>query len=404
MQLIKLPALALLLLGCALLSHAQAPALEKLDTNGIRPLEPGEVNILFSYYEQDGDNSPVTGSIGTEQLTDFSSRFIVKVPIKKQLTFNGDIGFDSYSSASTDNIDRYVSSASSSDTRIYGTFGFDKTPEGKNTSYGLKVGGSREYDYTSLSVGGHYALISKDGNRELNLTGQAFFDAWQLIYPEELRREGVLVPTDQRRSYNLGLTYSQVINRKLQASLSLDGIYMTGLLSTPFHRVYFQEQAAAKVEKLPDNRLKLPVGLRLNYYVADFLVARLYYRYYWDSWGIQAQTASLELPIKINRFFSVYPFYRYHTQTAADYFLPYKEHSLNDEFYTSDYDLAELDSHTYGMGVRYAPVNGLARIKFPMGKGRNVLLFRGFDLRYAHYERTPSLKANVVSLGLNFTY
>lgn len=179
---------------------------------------------------------------------------------------------------------------------------------------------------------------------------------------------------------------------------------MTGLLSTPFHRVYFQEQAAAKVEKLPDNRLKLPVGLRLNYYVADFLAARLYYRYYWDSWGIQAQTASLELPIKINRFFSVYPFYRYHTQTAADYFLPYKEHSLNDEFYTSDYDLAGLDSHTYGMGVRYAPVNGLARIKFPMGKKRDVLLLRGFDLRYAHYERTPSLKANVVSLGLNFTY
>lgn len=84
MQLMKLPALALLLLGCALLSHAQAPALEKLDTNGIRPLEPGEVNILFSYYEQDGDNSPVTGGIGTEQLTDFSSRFIVKVPIKPQ--------------------------------------------------------------------------------------------------------------------------------------------------------------------------------------------------------------------------------------------------------------------------------------------------------------------------------
>ena len=46
-----------------------------------------------------------------------------------------------------------------------------------------------------------------------------------------------------------------------------------------------------------------------------------------------------------------------------------------------------LDSHTYGMGVRYAPVNRLARIKFPMGKGRDVLLLRGFDLRYAHITR-----------------
>ncbi|MCB0549676.1 MAG: DUF3570 domain-containing protein [Phaeodactylibacter sp.] len=403
MQLTRLAGLALLL-GFSLTALGQDPFPERRDTNDIKALDPAEVNLLFSYYEQDGDNSPVTGGIGTEQLTDFSSRIIVKIPIKERLSLSGEVGFDSYSSASTDNIDRYVSSASSSDTRIYGTFGFEKKPEGKNSSYGLKLGGSNEYDYTSLSVGGHYALISADGNRELNLTGQAFIDRWQLIYPEELRRGGALVPTDQRRSYNLGLTYSQVISRKLQASLSLDGIYMTGLLSTPFHRVYFQEQAQARVELLPDNRLKLPVGMRLNYYVADFLVARLYFRYYWDSWGIQAQTASLELPIKINRFFSVYPFYRYHNQTAADYFLPYKEHTLSEEFYTSDYDLAALDSHTFGMGVRYAPVNGLARIKWPVGKKKGVMLLRGFDLRYAHYQRAPSLKANVVSLGLNFTY
>lgn len=403
MQLKKISGLALLL-GWSLCGFGQKPAWEGQDSTGIRALDPAEVNILFSYYEQDGDNSPVTGGIGTEQLTDFSSRIIVKVPIKEQLTLNGDIGFDSYSSASTDNIDRYVSSASSSDTRIYGAFGFDKKPKGRNSSYGLKLGGSNEYDYTSLSVGGHYALSSKDGNRELNLTGQAFFDRWELIYPIELRREGQLVPTEQRRSYNLGLTYSQVVSRKLQASLSLDGIYMTGLLSTPFHRVYFQEQEQARVELLPDTRLKLPVGLRLNYYMADFLIARFYFRYYWDSWGVQAQTASLELPVKINRFFSVYPFYRYHTQSAADYFLPYKEHHIDAEFYTSDYDLAALDSHTFGMGIRYAPVNGLARVKLPLGGNKNVLLLRGFDLRYAHYRRAPGLKANVVSLGLNFTY
>ena len=129
----------------------------------------------------------------------------------------------------------------------------------------------------------------------------------------------MLVPPTSAGPYNLGLTYSQVINRKLHTSLSLDGIYMTGLLSTPFHRVYFQEQAAAKVEKLPDTRLKTAGRA-----AAELPCRRLsgrppYYRYYWDSWGIQAQTASLELPVKINRFFSVYPFYRYHNQTAADY-------------------------------------------------------------------------------------
>ena len=33
-----------------------------------RPLEEKEVNILFDYYQQDGNHAPVTGGLGTEKL------------------------------------------------------------------------------------------------------------------------------------------------------------------------------------------------------------------------------------------------------------------------------------------------------------------------------------------------
>ena len=38
-----------------------------------------EANFLSSYYNQDGNNSPVTGGVGTESLTDFANVFIINV-------------------------------------------------------------------------------------------------------------------------------------------------------------------------------------------------------------------------------------------------------------------------------------------------------------------------------------
>ena len=45
-----------------------------------RKLKEIDANFLSGYYHQDGNNSAVTGGIGTEKLTDFSNVFIVNVP------------------------------------------------------------------------------------------------------------------------------------------------------------------------------------------------------------------------------------------------------------------------------------------------------------------------------------
>ena len=366
------------------------------------PPDPIELDILTSYYAQDGNNGAVTGGIVTEQLTDYTSKVILKIPVTKSLGINADAGFDYYSSASTELIDNVFSGESSSDMRVHGNLGVSYKMDTQQT-FGLRVGGSTEYDYTSFNFGFNYGWESKDRNTTIGLSGQAFIDKWDIIYPKELRRQGQWLSTDKRQSYNGSLTISRVLNKRMQMSVQMEGVYMNGLLSTPFHRVFFQEQDAAKVEKLPDTRLKIPIGVRFNYHVTDFLIAKLYYRYYWDNWGMTGHTASVELPVKLNRFLSVYPFYRYHSQTAVDHFKPYKQHTLDQEFYTSDYDLSELQSHTYGAGIRYSPVNGLARIKTPF-KRRPVFMLKSIDLKYSHYDRSTGLKADIISLGLSFSF
>jgi hypothetical protein len=360
-----------------------------------------DIDFLSSYYEQNGGNAAVTGGIGTEHLTDFTQKILIRIPTSPKLALNLDGGYDYYSSASTDRIDNIQSSASSSDVRIHGNIGLTYQLN-ELESFSARLGGSGEYDYFSVNGGLQYNVELPDRNTAFSFGGQAFFDTWVPIYPVELRGRAT-VPTDQRRSYNLSMGISRVLTKRMQVSLQVEGIYMEGLLSTPFHRVFFTEQAQAQLENLPNSRLKIPIGVRLNNYLTEWLVARWYYRYYWDDWGIQGHTASIELPVKINRFLSIYPFYRYHTQTAADYFKPYKEHSLDETFYTSDFDLAEMTSHSYGIGMSYSPPGGLAKLKLPFDK-RPFLMVKNIDVKYSHYDRSTGLKANIVSLGVGLSF
>ncbi|MCB0635630.1 MAG: DUF3570 domain-containing protein, partial [Lewinella sp.] len=194
-------------------------------------------------------------------------------------------------------------------------------------------------------------------------------------------------------------TFSQVLNRRMQLALSGEVIYMSGLLSTPFHRVYFADQARPDIERLPDSRLKIPLGLRLNIFPFDGLVLRTDYRYYWDDFGIMAHTLNLEAPIKLTRALTLSPFYRYHTQTAADYFAPYAVHTTDQQFYTSDYDLSELHSYKVGLGVGISPLYGIGRMD---AFARRLLVLDKLQLRAAYYHRSTGLTAFLVSLDLGF--
>lgn len=359
-----------------------------------------DIDFLSSYYEQDGDNSAVTGGIGTEQLSDFTQKVIMKIPLGPRLNLKMDGGYDYYSSASTDKIDPVKSDDSASDMRVHGNVGITWQKD-KRQSVGFRLGGSTEYDYNSSQFGINYNWLAKDKNTAINFQAQAFIDAWKIIYPKELRG-GSWVTTNLRQSYNAAIGISRVLDKKTQVSLQVEATFMNGLLSTPFHRVYFIGETAARVEKLPSQRLKIPVGIRLNRYVTDWLVARMYYRFYWDDWGVTAHTASLELPIKINRFFSIAPYYRFHMQTEAQYFQPYKMHDVQSEFYTSDYDLSALTSHSIGVALNYQPAGGIAKVKLPYFKD-SYFKVKSVDVKYSHYLRNTGLSANIISAGIGFT-
>ncbi|TDN40596.1 DUF3570 domain-containing protein [Hymenobacter sp. UV11] len=399
------------------------PTPNRLDGSGVSPnaaqlpvpsrYGETEVDILGSYYQQNGNHSAVEGGIGDQHLTDVAPTILLNVPLDSTTRLAANVGIDYYASASSDKIDQVMSSPSASDVRYHADFGLSHVLANKLSTVGVGAGVSKEYDYLSFNLVGSWVQASADGNRQFSASEQVFLDRITLITPAELRPGGTRdrrYGSDNRQSATLSLVYAQVLSKRLQASVSIEPVVQSGLLSTPFQRVYFYDYApgglapgtlgTAKAEVLPRLRYKYPASLRLTYYATDLVQLRGFYRFYNDNFGIRAHTFELEAPVKVTPFFTLYPFYRYHTQTAADYFAPYLAHSVTDEYYTSDYDLSAFSANKVGLGFRYAPLYGLGRFKTPLGHG--ITKFKSLDLRYGYYRQSTGLTANVVSFALSF--
>jgi hypothetical protein len=343
------------------------------------------------------------------------------------------------------------SGASKSDQLSAVTVNYAHSSDSRNFIWNADVSFSNEYDYTSVGFGGGIAHLFNDKNTELSLKANVYLDKWRPIYPTELHEyskygsnflnqgyfAGVTVldqngqgtsnylPSEfqnlssvNRNSYSASVGFSQVLSKKLQVSVFFDVLQQQGLLSTPYHRIYFADKVnyyigqaqyipeyesesnagiyklADDIERLPDSRFKLPIGARINYYINERFVLRTYYRYYSDNWDIQSHTANIELPIKVSDRFTVFPMYRFYTQTQSKYFAPYETHLSTEKYYTSDPDLATFDSNQYGLGVNYTDIFTGAKIwKFGL---KNV------DFRYNRYQRSDNLSANIATIGFKF--
>lgn len=406
-----------------------------------RVLESTEVDLLFSYYNQNGNNAAVCGGIGTEKLTDYNPTLVVSIPLNNDDVLSIQADVSAYTSASSSNInpfdgsnqaDAYVASsgASKGGNSISGGASYSHSSDNRNSIWTASLSMSSEYDYFSFGIGGGYTKLFNEKNTELDINAHVYLDNWYPVYPIELRPfeaggSGLYDPffynktitgnpnydpvnfttfdQTKRNSYSLGLVLSQILSKRLQGSLALDLILQNGLLSTPFQRVYFSDVAASfiqdfqladDIERLPDTRIKVAMGGNLNYYINEIFIVRLFYRYYFDDWGINSQTASIEIPVKIAGKFTLYPSYRFYYQSAADYFAPFEQHLSTEKFYTSDYDLSKFNANQYGLGVSYTDVFATFNI-WKLG-------LKTIDFKVNYYERNTGLKAVLAAIGVLF--
>jgi len=349
------------------------------------------------------------------------------------------------------------SGASAEDVWVGGSIGYSHSSDDRNFIWSGHLSFSAEYDYTSTGIGGAVTKLFNEKNTELTIGGQVYIDFWNPKYPTELdsymqangdlnkgffsnidilNQNGNIIDKSGnsgpiwnpenysfindkgRNTYSVSVSFSQILSKRAQGAIFFDLVQQQGWLANPMQRVYFADKdnyyignsesipiyetlentnvfhLADDIERLPDTRFKTPIGVRFNYFINEFLSVRTYYRYYFDDWGVTSHTANIEVPIKIGGKFTLYPSYRYYTQTAADYFAPYNENLSTDEFYTSDYDLSEFNANQYGFGVSYTDILTTAHI-WKLG-------IKSVDLRFHQYDRSNGLSAWIVSGGIKF--
>ena len=367
-----------------------------------------EANLVSNYYSQTGNHSAILGGEGTQKLNDISNSIDLKfirfdVQNRKQ-TFNFGLGYDHHTAASA----AYVNKNGSSQTwgsRIYPSINWQVENEAKRTTFGLGAAVSSEYTYHSYGLNGFFTKLSADKNREFTAKGILYLDGVKMIYPHEFQTvtsaqtsasgsgSSSSIPSKLRSTFATSLSFSQVINPRMQVAFMTDLIAQGGYLGLPFHRVYYNntDHSVGK-EKLPASRFKLPVGVRFNYFAGDRVIFRTYYRYYIDSWGVSAHTASIETVFKITPFVSISPFYRYYTQTAAKYFAPIYGHELGAQYATSNYEYSAFNSDYMGLNFRFVPLKGFLGIK----------AISMVELRFGHYKQTTGLESNNIALNLRF--
>lgn len=319
-----------------------------------------------------------------------------------------------FRSASSNGTTDYTTGASTYTSEGGTTYTSGATTTGSGSTSGSGGSGSGSHTTGSGNTSGNTSGGTNTGSgsgSHADETENKFYT----VTPIELtgktkEKDGKTYSLDWRYSLALSNGYSFVINKKMNASLGLDLIAQKGMLSTPFHRVYFNDgvdiesEKEVRIEKLPELRLKTAIYGRFNYTYNANIRLRTYARYYLDNWGIQAIAVTVETPVKATKWLTVTPFYRFYAQTESKYFSGYGERRYEpNSFYTSDFDLSAFTSHKTGLGLRVSPLKPIFGVK-DEENANYVFSLSSLGVRYAYYARKDGLSTQSVTLELNFEF
>lgn len=371
---------------------------EKASLDSFR-VDPEIIEVVYNQYFQNGNNSAVTGGIGTEKLIVYGPS--LKVTNKKDKnTFQIQTGVDIISSASADNIDFIPSSPSRIDPRGYVDVNIGKFNPRRNLNLEIGSGLSLESDYFSFKtqIGANKKLNPQS---EIGFVFQLFLDdlRWGLGNPGYYRLERLIYPAElrfkewhdetHRHTKVVKMSYSQVMNKRNVLGVFFDFTHQEGLLATPFHRIYFSDYSIG-VEQLPSTRQKGSLAVRLNSFVGGNVILKNSINPYMDSFGINSVSIENQTAIKLTPEFILLPGFRYYSQTSARYFKPYEEHDSGTKYHTSDYDLSAFETYTMGVGFK----------KHYNSQSSKRTVLRTWMLRYSHMIRTDGLKAHIISTSV----
>jgi hypothetical protein len=288
---------------------------------------------------------------------------LVRKTLAEKYSFTANYYTDLVTSAS---IDVEVSGASEyKEERNQYSVGFDLL-RGKST-YSLSFTDSDEDDYQSQTTS---FGVSHDMFGDLTTVNFGFSRGNDVV-----RRSAgnMLDPTFERavdkRSYRLGI--SQILTKSLITSLGLEVITDEGFLNNPYRSYRFLDpednsQFALAAELYPNTRTSNAVAFNGRYFLPYRAAVQFGYRFFTDTWGINADTFELGYIQPLKGKYSPWTLsgkLRYYTQGSADFYSDLFARMNQQNFLARDKELSTFTSQTVSVGATYEFSQGWKWVK-----------------------------------------
>jgi hypothetical protein len=193
-----------------------------------------------------------------------------------------------------------------------------------------------------------------------------------------------------RSTTNVNATITQVLSPYTIAVLSYGGTLQVGTLGNTWSSVLLSDGSRGE-ERLPRERLRNALSLRVAEWLPWNGALKLYYRAYLDDWSAYAHTLEASLSQRLFRGLHVRAEYRIHRQSAVRFYTEASE-PLALGYRTADSDLARLVAQTIGGALSWDLELG--------GRVRDVHV----DVGYERYFRSNDLTVDIATCGLGLLF
>jgi hypothetical protein len=270
---------------------------------------------------------------------------LVRKKVAENYSVSANYYVDMVSSAS---IDVLTTASPYEETRKQGSLAVDAL-NGK-TQYTLSFTNSDENDYTANTASFD---VSQALFGELTTLSMGFSRGW-----DEVRKRGDAEfeePVD-RRSYRVGL--SQIVTPKLMLGLAYETITDEGFLNNPYRSVRYLDAEnpagfAFQPEVYPSTRTSNAVAFNARYFLPYRAVAFAEYRWFTDTWGIDANNVRLGYTHPIGERWVLEGGYRWYDQSSADFYSDLFPRRDAQNFLARDKELSTFTSHMLSVGASY---------------------------------------------------
>ena len=270
---------------------------------------------------------------------------LVRKKFAEKYSVSANLYVDMVSSAS---IDVVTTASPYEETRTQASLGADML-NGK-TQYSVNFTNSDENDYTANSAS---LDISQDLFGDLTNLSFGFARSW-----DEVRKSGdrEFSESIDRSTYRLGL--SQIVTPRLMTGFNFEVITDEGFLNNPYRSVrYVDPDSAAgfafQPEVYPSTRTSSAASLNARYFLPYRAALHGEYRFFTDTWGIDANTVQLGYTHPWGKQWIFELTYRWYDQSSADFYADLFPRRDAQNFLARDKELSTFTSHMVGVGATY---------------------------------------------------